>query len=96
MPLTALMMTISHFLGTALFILMTMRPVVPVQPHAQTQPWWLYLRGWPSSGEAGDSATETGSGQHSCICTDIGSSGRVSKAAARDTEAAGSYPAAVP
>jgi hypothetical protein len=29
-PLTALMMTISHFLGIALLVLTTMRPVVPV------------------------------------------------------------------
>jgi uncharacterized membrane protein YdcZ (DUF606 family) len=44
-PPTTLMMTISHFLGTALLVLTTMRLVVLVQPLAQTQPWWLYLRG---------------------------------------------------
>jgi hypothetical protein len=38
MPLIALMMIIILFLGTALLGLTTMRPVVPVQPHAQIQP----------------------------------------------------------
>jgi hypothetical protein len=46
MPLTALLTrTISPFPSTALLCLMTMRPVIQDQPPAQTQPWWLYLRG---------------------------------------------------
>jgi hypothetical protein len=48
------------------------------------------------SGEAGGSATEKGLGQRSCIRTDSDSSERVSETTARDTEAAGSYPATVP
>jgi hypothetical protein len=35
-PPIALMTTINHFLGTALLILTTIRPMVLVQPPAQT------------------------------------------------------------
>jgi hypothetical protein len=45
MPLTALTRITSPFSGTTLLGLMTMRPVVQDQPPAQTQPWWLFLRG---------------------------------------------------
>jgi hypothetical protein len=38
-PPTALTTTTSPFLGTALLVLTTTRPVAQVQPPAQTQPW---------------------------------------------------------
>jgi hypothetical protein len=44
-PLTALMRIISPSLGIGLLGLTTTRPVALVQSPAQTQPWWLFLRG---------------------------------------------------
>jgi hypothetical protein len=45
MPPTAQTRTTSLSLSTALLGLTTMKPVVQAQPPAQTQPWWLFLRG---------------------------------------------------